>query len=307
MSYMKWLLAVILVVIIGGLVYYILLPPISRGGLIGEYLCVVKDEQCEIGNTLEFRPNGELYYTSGKYTYTGEYTVAGKYEIEGDKITLIIETFGTKAVYRGKIGKNEIILENGCIFKKPRKSIDGKINRGDIIEVVAQTVDVFKQPNGEVKGTVHAGEIGTVTGGPEYAGGLTWWFVIFPQSAGWVAETNGGVLIKEKIDNRFPNKPSNLEPPNGTTGVSLTPTLRASPFSDPDGDSHLKTMWVILVEKDKKLVWNSGWRTYDLTSTKVPSGILQPNTEYEWCVLYMDTSGTSSRSNWTTFTTGSGK
>ena len=73
--------------------------------------------------------------------------------------------------------------------------------------------------------------------------------------------------------------------------------MRASAFSDPDyGDYHWKTWWDVRKDDGTNggmgtLVWDSGWRTYDLTSTIVPSGLLEYNTRYRWRVRYMDNHG----------------
>ncbi len=140
----------------------------------------------------------------------------------------------------------------------------------------------------------------------------------------WVELSNSGDLTpnnnKAKVgtmeieastvpSNSPPNAPSNLSPSNGATGVSLTPTLAASSFIDLDtDDTHWKTWWDVRRVDDNAMVWDSGWRTYNLTSTTVPtSANLQYNTQYKWRVRYMDNHGTWSEPLpvSTTFTTGS--
>lgn len=192
-------------------------------------------------------------------------------------------------------------------------AVVSKINVGDVFEVQRNEVPLREGPStsNTLKRYLSKGETGVVQDGPVSAEGLTWWYVSLPPidhtSAGWVAEKGkDGILnIKEKTNNNQPSKPTNQEPSNGATGISLTPTLRASTFSDPDGDSHLKTWWEIREVSSGKVVWDSGWRNYDLTSTTVPSGILQYNTQYKWRVRYMDSKGAwSPVSEFTQFTTG---
>jgi len=93
------------------------------------------------------------------------------------------------------------------------------------------------------------------------------------------------------LPNRSPLRPLNVEPADGATSVSLTPRLCASEFVDPDGDAHWKSWWEIRRAEDNVVVWDSGWRSCDLTSTAVPSGILEYNTRYKWRVRYMDSKG----------------
>src|SRR3989441_170112 len=45
--------------------------------------------------------------------------------------------------------------------------------------------------------------------------------------------------------NRPPQAPTNLSPLDGATNQLLTLTLQASAFSDPDGDSHESSQWII--------------------------------------------------------------
>ncbi|MEK7677255.1 MAG: N-acetylmuramoyl-L-alanine amidase, partial [Verrucomicrobiota bacterium] len=83
------------------------------------------------------------------------------------------------------------------------------------------------------------------------------------------------------------------------------PTLRGSAYTDPDGDAHNKTWWEIKRVSDNATIWDSDWRTTDLTSTTVPSGKLAAGVAYKWRVRYMDSKGDWSEnpSTQTTFTT----
>ena len=204
----------------------------------------------------------------------------------------------------------------GDISDEGEVTVVGKINVGDVIEVQRDSVPLREGPSTSYtkKHDLNKGEIWIVQGGPQSAEGLTWWYVSIPppyttldySSYGWVAESGkDGILnLKEKTNNNPPDKPINQEPSNGAIDVSLTPTLRASTFSDPDGDSHLRTWWEVRRASDNEVVWDSGWRDYDLTSTTVPSGKLQQNTQYKWRVRYMDSKGAwSPVSDFTQFTT----
>ncbi|HOL22877.1 MAG TPA: C25 family cysteine peptidase, partial [bacterium] len=86
-----------------------------------------------------------------------------------------------------------------------------------------------------------------------------------------------------------PDKPTNISPANGATGVSLTPTLTASAFSDPDGDTMLLARWRI--KEEGVVIWQS---SNQATSISVPSGVLQYNTTYTWQVQYENTYGYAS-------------
>ena len=113
------------------------------------------------------------------------------------------------------------------------------------------------------------------------------WKVDYGTIVGWSAED-----YLEKVTNQPPNKPNNIGPSDGATDVSLTPNLRASAFSDPDpGDTHWKTWWDVRRCDNNALIWDSDWRTFDLTSTTVPSGKLDYSTCYKWRVRHMDNPG----------------
>src|SRR2546427_691 len=74
--------------------------------------------------------------------------------------------------------------------------------------------------------------------------------------------------------NRPPQAPTNLSPPDGSANQPLTLTLQASAFSDPDGDSHASSQWIIKRSADNTTVLDSGADTANKTSITVLTGVL---------------------------------
>jgi len=108
--------------------------------------------------------------------------------------------------------------------------------------------------------------------------------------------------------NQPPHRPSNALPPDGATGVSLTPTLQSSDFSDPNvGDTHAASQWQVATSISCvpcSQVFNSGTDTTNLPSITIPSGTLSYDTTYYWHVRHQDNHGTWSEwSVVTSFTT----
>jgi hypothetical protein len=112
----------------------------------------------------------------------------------------------------------------------------------------------------------------------------------------------------ESIDvNELPIAPTNVSPADGATGISLTPTVQSSAFSDPDvGDTHAASWWQITtVSGDySSAVFDSGTDTSNLTSVTMPSVTLNYSTTYYWHVRHRDNHGDWSEwSPETSFTT----
>ncbi|HEY5909121.1 MAG TPA: Ig-like domain-containing protein [Verrucomicrobiae bacterium] len=99
--------------------------------------------------------------------------------------------------------------------------------------------------------------------------------------------------------NMAPNPPSNASPPNGAVGVSVTPTLEASAFSDPDpaciGDTHAASQWQVL-SANGSIVVDSGTDTVNKVTWIVPANKLNYGSNYQWRVRYRD-----SRNSWSSF------
>ena len=107
----------------------------------------------------------------------------------------------------------------------------------------------------------------------------------------WSAETSFSTM---SAPNRIPNQPRNVSPANGATGLSLTPTLQSSVFSDPDpGDTHGASQWQITSTSGdySSPAFDSGVDTANLTSIAMPSGTLNYSTTYYWHVRHQDNHG----------------
>ena len=150
---------------------------------------------------------------------------------------------------------------------------------------------VIIQPNGEFAG---------------YAWGENFGWISFnckqPISQGG-GDTCASVNYKVKsswVPNSQPDKPLNLAPPDATpleTTVGITPTLKASPFDDPNPlDTHQATEWQLSV--DPTLDFGTGaFTTSPITITdpdvnkiehQIASGVLSYGTRYYWHVRYED-------------------
>jgi RHS repeat-associated protein len=78
-----------------------------------------------------------------------------------------------------------------------------------------------------------------------------------------------------------------LSPANGTTLLtSTTPTLTATPHTDPDGDTVVYWFRIGTDSDAENHVANSGWRT--TPSWQVPQGLLQDGVTYYWKVFVGD-------------------
>ena len=87
----------------------------------------------------------------------------------------------------------------------------------------------------------------TVPYGKLTTSNLYWWRVRYQDNHGaWSNWSEEMHFDTTPVPNQVPDLPSNTAPTAGDTGVSLTPTLSASAFSDPDdGDTHAASQWQI--------------------------------------------------------------
>ena len=150
------------------------------------------------------------------------------------------------------------------------------------------------------------------------------WDIEIVDSAGWAGrytslafDSSGGTAISYHeathndlkyayFPNRAPNQPRNTSPVSGATDVSPTPTLKSSPFSDPDGDLHAASQWQATATAGdySSPVFDSGTDSSNLTQITLPSETLSHYTTYYWRVRHQDHHGTwSPYSLETSFTT----
>jgi len=103
-----------------------------------------------------------------------------------------------------------------------------------------------------------------------------------------------GVQVFWNTANHLPNQPNNVSPANAATGISLTPTLQSSAFSDPDvGDTHAASQWQITTTPGdySNPVLDSGTDPANLESIAIPWGTLSASTTYYWHVTHQDNRG----------------
>ncbi len=115
----------------------------------------------------------------------------------------------------------------------------------------------------------------------------------------------GGGFLALVTANAYPERPVNASPADGAAGVSLSPTLQGSAFSDSDGDSHDASRWQVRSDSGDydNPVWDSG-AGGAFTSVAVPAGKLDYSATYYWRVGYRDSRGLwSAYSAETSFTT----
>jgi len=136
-----------------------------------------------------------------------------------------------------------------------------------------------------------------------------------PRSADWISTTHNNqsspstfyTVGSQEVSNTAPDTPTNSSPSNGATGVSLTPTLQASAFSDPDGDGHAASQWQVTTTSGdySSPVFDSGEDATNLTSITL-STALSSGTTYYWHVRYKDDNALPAWSDYsseTSFTT----
>jgi O-glycosyl hydrolase len=109
------------------------------------------------------------------------------------------------------------------------------------------------------------------------------------QNNQWVEEPFTITVIDVNVP---PNTPTNVSPSDGAVNQSLTPTLQASAFSDPNaGDSQTASEWLIQRNSDNALILDSGTDSIDTTNFTVSAGLLDYVTAYTWQVRYQDNHG----------------
>ncbi|MCS7180189.1 MAG: hypothetical protein NZ891_02420, partial [bacterium] len=150
-----------------------------------------------------------------------------------------------------------------------------------------------------------SGEIGAVTSHQVPSGRLSFntkyfWHVRYKDVNGGWSDWSDETSFTTRT-NSAPLTPTGQSPTSGAVGITLTPTLTGSAFSDPDGDSFLKAQWRIRQSGSSTYIWQAETTT---TSISVPSGILLYSTTYYWQVRYSDQwNAWSNWSNEASFTT----
>jgi hypothetical protein len=101
-----------------------------------------------------------------------------------------------------------------------------------------------------------------------------------------------------------PNTPSNSSPINGASGVSLTPTLATSSYSDPAGNPQTGAEFIVYAANGTTQVTTSGILAGAITTWPIPGAILTNLTVYTWNARHRNSLGLwSSFSPQTSFTT----
>lgn len=92
--------------------------------------------------------------------------------------------------------------------------------------------------------------------------------------------------------NQSPDAPIPIGLTSGAKFVGVTPTLLASEFSDPDGDSHANSQWQVGTSVGFVIpLWDSGEDSPPSTEHTVPDGWLSYGFKHYWRVRYKDSRG----------------
>ncbi len=104
------------------------------------------------------------------------------------------------------------------------------------------------------------------------------------------ADMFGVIRVLVPGENQLPAKPVNATPVADATNISLSPTLTASAFSDPDaGDTHVASQWLLRVQGEATPVFDSGEDAANKVSIELAD--LANGVTYEWQVRYKDDRG----------------
>jgi len=100
----------------------------------------------------------------------------------------------------------------------------------------------------------------------------------------------GIVRVADPNINTPPEKPLNSTPGAGATGLSNSPLLQATAFSDPDSDDrHASSQWLVRIVSTGEVVLDTGEDATNLTKLRIAD--LAASTVYEWQVRYRDDRG----------------
>jgi plastocyanin len=100
----------------------------------------------------------------------------------------------------------------------------------------------------------------------------------------------GRIRVVDPTSNSLPQTPLNSTPGNGATGLSPSPLLQATVFSDPDPDDHhAASQWLIRLVSTGETILDTGTDPANLTSLRLAD--LEAAETYEWQVRYSDDRG----------------
>jgi len=178
--------------------------------------------------------------------------------------------------------------------------------------------------------TVRLTSIATVSSQMTFEGALVGKTLLAPETQYWVRARYGDDTWQwsEWSDavgfttcaNSTPDAPSIVSPTQDATGVSRSPQIVASAFSDPDGDPHLSSDWEIFDDASlgagNRVAYGLGDATNKTSITVDTDGfvfenalalqtMLAASTEYWARVTYRDACGATAVSSVVNFTTGS--
>jgi plastocyanin len=103
-------------------------------------------------------------------------------------------------------------------------------------------------------------------------------------------EMSGAIRVADFANNQPPAQPVNGLPVPGATFISLSPTLTASAYSDPDpDDTHIASQWLVRILPSSELVVDSGESAQNRTSLGLTG--LSNGATYSWQVRYKDDRG----------------
>ncbi|HQL09324.1 MAG TPA: DNRLRE domain-containing protein [Lentisphaeria bacterium] len=121
----------------------------------------------------------------------------------------------------------------------------------------------------------------------------------FSRQATWKpAEDLPLMVLQVQSPNNPPVTPTNQTPANAAIAQPLTPTLIASPFSDPNGHGHAESQWQVAPDVAFLSPAVNVQSAIDLTSHTITAGALKPNTRYYWRVRYKDNAAEAEWSAW---------
>lgn len=100
----------------------------------------------------------------------------------------------------------------------------------------------------------------------------------------------GVIRVADPSANTPPETPLNSTPGAGATGLSKSPLLMATAFSDPDvEDLHAASQWLVRIPTSGETVLDTGADSANLTQLRIAD--LVASITYEWQVRYRDDRG----------------